>query len=314
MTTVARYNGTIVGLTNTTWRAGDVVVRDRAATEGQLADAAAGFAPGSSVPGASIEDDLEVTAALGGATSGKTWRAGTPIETIIRDMLSPTLNPTLTPPSASISGDFPAIVKVGQEVSARTATVVLNRGSISPAYGTDGYRAGAATGYTLNLGGASVAYNQSSASASFALPAFTRHTKGAVTLTGTARYGQGQQPKNSAGEDYSTPLVAGSVSASRSITFVIPFYHGVSNDLVVTTLAGLTEDATAKENKSYSYSTSNQHCVFAYDMSFGSLSSIKDENGFEYIDGWTKSVVGECYVYVMNNKTTDPDAGYTFKF
>lgn len=67
MTTVARYNGTIVGLTNTTWQA-DSVVRDRAATEGQLADAAG--SGGDSYTKAEIDQKLVDVATGGGVDLG----------------------------------------------------------------------------------------------------------------------------------------------------------------------------------------------------------------------------------------------------
>lgn len=266
--------------------------------------------------GASLASAMDVTKAVGGISSGKTYAANTALETIFRDMLSPTLNPALTGPSAAVAGGgLPAMAKVGQEIPATTVTVALNRGSINPQYSaSEPYRAGAATGYTLKMTGATVAFDESGSSPNFSLPAFTRHLKGQVTLTGTASYGEGPQPKDSSGANYSTPLPAGSVSANRNIEFLIPFYRGVSNDATIADLSGLTEDLTAKANKTYSFATDNQHCVFAYDLDYGSLSSIKDENGFETIDGWTKSVLGQCFVYVAQNKTTDPDAGYTFTF
>lgn len=67
MTTVARYNGTIVGLTNTTWQA-ESIVRDRAATEGQLADAAG--SGGDSYTKAEIDQKLVDVATGGGVDLG----------------------------------------------------------------------------------------------------------------------------------------------------------------------------------------------------------------------------------------------------
>lgn len=263
---------------------------------------------------ANLVADMTATKAVGGVSTGKKWDAGTALETVLRDVLSPTLNPTLNGPSASVSGNFPAMASVGQEIPATTATVALNRGSINPAYGTDGYRSGPATGYALKLTGATVSFDESGSSANFSLPAFTRHQKGAVTLTGTASYGEGPQPKNSAGANYSTPLEAGSVSGGRTIQFVIPFYYGVASDASSIDLSTLTNDVTAKADKTYTFATDNQHVVFAYDVDYGDLSSILDANGFENKNGFTKRVIGQCNVYVMDNKTTDAGARYTFKF
>jgi hypothetical protein len=58
--------------------------------------------------------------------------------------------------------------------------------------------------------------------------------------------------------------------------------------------------------------------VFAYDSSYGDLTSILDPNSFETISGWNKSTltVGglSYYVYVSAAPTTDTNAQFTFKY
>ena len=85
-----------------------------------------------------------------------------------------------------------------------TITVVLDRGRINPAYGTSGYRSGAATGYSLN-GGTQQAGNQFNVTVS----------ESNASFTGTAYYAAGEQPKDSAGNNYNSPLPAGSVATSQ---------------------------------------------------------------------------------------------------
>lgn len=265
--------------------------------------------------GSSLSEKIKASEKVGGVEEGKEYAKGAELETIFRDMLTPTKNPTLTDPKATLTYNVPARVPVGQTVSAATATVGLDRGSINPQYTAESaYRSGPATGYTISLSGASVSFSDSNATGNFSVPAFTRNTKGKVTVTATASYGVGVQPKNSAGGNYDSPLSAGSKTTTKEIEFVIPFYWGVTSDKDNIDFSTLTQDVTGKENKVYTYATVRQHPVFAYDADYNALSSIKDQNGFETISGWTKTVQDGKNVYVFNNATTDPSQKYTFTF
>lgn len=144
---------------------------------------------------------------VGGIDVGNSYPAGTPLAQIFKEMLSPTNYPTLTPPSATISGTGDKLLEKGSTINA-TITITLNRGQINPAYGTSGYRSGAATGYSLN-GGTQQAGNQFNVTIN----------ESNFTFTGRAYYGAGEQPKDSVGNDYQTPLPAGSVNTSSSLTY-----------------------------------------------------------------------------------------------
>ena len=271
--------------------------------------------------GGSSETTKSITAAItvGGIASGTNYPIGTDLEDIISDLLEPTLYPTLTAPSASLSYSANQYYAVGATVAAMTATVALNRGSINPSYGTSGYRSGAATGYTIATTGADTEYSDSSeSSGAFSVPALTRATKGTIVITGTASYAAGEQPKDSKGGNYDSPLAAGSKTASKTLTFIQPYYYGVSNSATIADFTGLTENVTAKGQKTFNYTTNNQYMVFAYDSSYGNLKTILDGNGFDVTGGWTKNTltVGgfSYFVYVSNSPTTDTNAPFTFKY
>lgn len=265
--------------------------------------------------GGELTTDLPVALDVGGIKKSKTYPAGTSVEQIFNDLLNPVQNPTLTPPSATLSGIFPSMVKVGTEISAQTATVGLNRGRINPQYqATESYRSGAATGYALALSGASVTYSDNNNTGSFGVPAFTRNSKGNVTVTATASYGAGCQPTNSIGEPYESPLAAGSVSTTKTIQFVIPFKYGVVSDRTVIDLNSLTDDVSGKASKSYTFATNNEYMVVAYDSAHGELSEIIDPNNFDGTSGFEKVVMGDYFVYVSKSPTTDDSATYKFNF
>lgn len=154
-----------------------------------------------------LDQNLSVTKTVGGINSGTTITQGTSFEEIFRNMLNPVENPTLVGPSATITATGAKLLEKGATLDT-VITTTFNRGSITPAYGTSGYRSGAALDYSLNGGSAQ-------ASGSFEQTvAETTNDSFQVTVN----YAQGEQPKNSIGEDYSSPLAAGSVN-SNTITY-----------------------------------------------------------------------------------------------
>lgn len=155
---------------------------------------------------AELENPMTATKAVGGVSVGKTWNTGTPLEQILRDILSPVLYPTLTAPSASLSVPGTTLLEYGTVIS-KTFTCSFSQGSISPAYGTNGKRSGPAGTYSLN-GGDPQSGNTFTETVSESNKTFC------VNVT----YSEGPQPKDSAGNNYSSPLPAGNVD-SNTITY-----------------------------------------------------------------------------------------------
>lgn len=152
-----------------------------------------------------LERDLTATYNVGGVSSGKTFTAGTPIEDVVRSILTGVEYPTLTAPSATLTTTASLLQESGVAINA-PMTLSFNRGKIDPAYGTNGYRSGAATNYSL--GGTDQASGQ------FTIPI----SKTNNTFTGRVSYDAGEQPKDSNGDDYGQALAAG-VAVSNTLTF-----------------------------------------------------------------------------------------------
>lgn len=169
-----------------------------------------------------LAEDLKATKAVGGIPAQKLYPKGTALEVILRDLLNPVENPTLTSPSASISSTTNKLLRRGTTTNA-TLVINFNRGTINPPNGTSGYRAGQATGYILNGGAV-----QSNSTFNVTV------SETNYTFKGKVNYAAGEQPKNSIGEDFSTPLGAGEVSTDQfNFEFVNPIY---SNARVITTI------------------------------------------------------------------------------
>ena len=160
-----------------------------------------------------LADILDVTKEAGGISVGASYAAGTVFETLWRDLLNPLENPVLTAPSATLTTAASKLIEAGGTASV-TLTAALDRGSIVPANGTDGYRSGEAVdtdGYTLTGGVASVTQSTGT---------FENVTIDAdhASFTTTISYQAGEQPKDSRGNDYDDPLDAGTVT-STSLVF-----------------------------------------------------------------------------------------------
>lgn len=189
--------------------------------------------------GGSLEQAITAAIDVGGISSGTSYQEGTSYDTLWDNLLNPTLYPTLTAPSATISGSGTKLLEVGATQES-TITVTFNRGSINPAYGTSGYRSGEATGYSLN-GGTGQAGNT-----------FTETVTGSNnTFTATVAYGAGEQPKDSKGNNYQSPLAAGSViTGTVSYEFVNALWANTSN---IATVAKQSLTSRSAKVKSFSF-------------------------------------------------------------
>lgn len=271
--------------------------------------------------GGSSKTKKAITASIevGGIAKGRSFPIGTDYDDLWDSLLNKVLYPTFTAPSASLSYSVDTYVAVGATISAKSATLSYNAGAITLDGVKQADRGGEATNFAIATIGADTEYSDSSEeSGSFSVPALTKSSKGTIKITGTVSYGAGPQPKDSKGDDYDSPLSAGTISSEKTVNFILPFYYGVSNTNVVESLTGLTPNVTPKGNKSFSFTTNNQHMVVVYDSAYGNLKSILDPNGFEVIGGWTKSTLTvdgfSYFVYVADSKTTDTNATFTFKF
>ena len=186
--------------------------------------------------GAKLSQALPVTEDVGGITSGTTYAAGTTLEKIFTDMLNPVKYPTLTAPSATLSATGAKLLETGASL-ATTMTVAFSRGSINPAYGTSGYRSGAATGYVLN-GGTEQEENTFSVTV----------TSAQLTYQASVSYAAGEQPKDSVGHDYSTPLAAGTVNTNTiSYEFVDAMWSDVSSISTIAKMSLVSKSAKQRD-------------------------------------------------------------------
>jgi len=173
-------------------------------------------------------------------------------------MLYPELFPTLVNPfnGFSISSPYNATYQeIGLIISAGTLAFssTFNRGSINPAYGTNGFRSGQANTYIY--GGTGLANVSSTSNTN------TVVTTVAVTIaqgnnnwTSRVAYDAGQQPLSSTGNNFSSPLVAGQTGdITKSIIGVYPVFATTANISTLTkkalqSMSSLVEVAMVTES------------------------------------------------------------------
>lgn len=262
--------------------------------------------------------DYTTNITVGGIASGTSIAKTDLLADIVKQMLVTVYYPTFTNPSASLTYSASTNVEVKSTLAATTGTVTYNAGAITLQGVKQNNRGGAATKYYFTTSGADSDQSMNNTTGTFSVPALTRSTKGSITITGKVDYAQGPQPKDSTGANYSTPLPAGSVTATKTVNFIQAFFYGKSATTTVSNFTGLSKSVTTKGQKTFSFTTNNEHMVMAYDASYGNLTSILDPNGFEVIGGWTKSSLTvdgfNYYVWVADSATTDTNASFTFKF
>jgi len=182
-----------------------------------------------------LEDDLNVSKDVGGVISGTNYPKGTTLEEILRDVLNPLENPRLTAPSATLSIQDGTLFEKGTTANI-TINISFNRGSISPSYGTSGYRSGEAVSYALNNGA-----EQTNSTFS------TNVSETNNTFVGTVKYNEGEQPKNSAGENYDNALQAGQISTNTvTCEFVDPIWSNAADITAITKETLVSKSAKSK--------------------------------------------------------------------
>ena len=169
-------------------------------------------------------------------SSGTTFPSpGKSFQEMMDLMLYPELFPSLTNPSQTNFTLSPSgFREIGEQfaIGGITLSSTFSRGSINPAYGTNGFRSGLPNAY-IYTGPGSVPTPQSSTSLtnSTATTAVYTIVQGAQSWTSRVAYDAGQQPLSSTGNNFNSPLPAGQTNnnLTRTITGVYPVFATTVN-------------------------------------------------------------------------------------
>lgn len=227
------------------------------------------------------------TESVGGISAGTSFN-NVSIEDFINMMLYPELYPTLTPPSSSFTLTESGYHEIGEVISTLHFSCTFNRGSISPAYGTSGYRSGPPNNY--NYTGTGLPSDVASTSLTDT-QTVSSHTvaSGTESWTASVDYDAGEQPLSSEGNNYDSPLAAGTTSADTvSVVGVYPYY-GTTSDITTLTKQSLTSMSASyyQLNMVAEDGTNKQTADFPDD--FNTITGIQyyntNNNSWEWING-----------------------------
>lgn len=162
---------------------------------------------------------------VGGLASG-TSLEGKTIEEVLLMILFGVSDPTLTDPSLIVRGG-PALGVAGQAFNV-TGQIEFNRGSISPAHGTSGFRAGLPISYSIND---EIQLTQETV-IDFSYQ-IDKLAKGNNSITIIVNYSEGEQPLNSLGGEFDKPLPAGQLSYTLTVVGQNPIYAGLVDGIEI---------------------------------------------------------------------------------
>lgn len=260
----------------------------------------------------SLDSTVATVEKLGGIAAGTTVAqlSGKSYDEIFDTLIFPTVNPTFVAPSATISlKSYSNTQEVGADApTAANFNTGFNQGQILVAGKEQAKRSGA-----LDSANSHILYGSSQE-----LP--LKVVKGSMSYKYHAAYAQGPQPKDSKGNNYGTPLAAGSVDSSAVVvTGYVPAYSGLVSTASITedVIKGLTKTVSAKKTIKVAGPISEQYICFAAPAGW-SVSNIKDSNNFDVTSSYTTSTVsvtgldGQAvnYTVYLSGKMSQPSTYY----
>lgn len=263
----------------------------------------------------SLDPTVATVEKLGGIAAGTTVNSlnGKTYNELFDELIFPTVNPTFTAPSATIAlKSYSAAQEVGAAAptAATNFTTTFNAGAINLAGKKQNNRAGA-----QDMEASKIVYGTSKVDT---LP--EKVVVGAMDYYYRAAYAAGPQPKDSKGNNYSTPLAAGSVdSAKVTVTGYRPAYSGLVTTSTITeaVIKGMTKTISAKKTIKVSGPIAEQYICFAAPAGW-SVANIKDSNNFDVTSSYTTSTVSVTgldgtavtYTVYLSGKMTQPSTYY----
>lgn len=232
------------------------------------------------------------TVTVGGVVKGKKY-ADTPIMQILDDILHPYVAPsafkmTLSPTNGG--------------VFEKGTTINLTSGTVSWSAGSQNVNK-----VEIKNGSTVLGSNSLSTAATSSAVSFTLAVKDTTTISSTIT----DPTKSYAG-------------ANVTFTYVYPLYHGTTTTEIPTAaeIQAMTKHVEVKGTKTYSFTSNNARCVFAYPSSYGNVSKIFDPNNFDVTSTFTKSTVSitgldgtaQTYNVYVNSASTVTNFNFKFQF
>ena len=203
----------------------------------------------------------------------------------------------------------PTYIKPTLSISLNTGTLEHNKATsvtITPNFKQND--AGSVSKYVLYKNGTEI-FNNTTVSA-YTDSATINHNE-SISYSATATYDDGPIKNTLLGIPYpNTSIKAGSVSASGIIRAYALSYYGIINSSTITEndISSLSSRLSSSKSYTYTVNLAEQRIVYMYPQSFGTLTSIKDANNFDYINSYTRTTLSyngvDYYVYILTDPVT----------
>lgn len=203
----------------------------------------------------------------------------------------------------------PTYTKPTLSISFNTSTLEHNKATsvtITPNFKQND--AGLVSKYVLYKNGTEI-FNNTTVSAY--TDSTTINHNGSISYSATATYGDGPIKNTLLGIPYpNTSIKAGSVSASGIIRAYALSYYGIINSSTITEndISSLSSRLSSSKSYTYTVNLAEQRIIYMYPQSFGTLTSIKDANNFDYINSYTRTTLSyngvDYYVYILTDPVT----------
>lgn len=203
----------------------------------------------------------------------------------------------------------PTYIKPTLSISLNTGTLEHNKATsvtITPNFKQND--AGSVSKYVLYKNGTEI-FNNTTVSA-YTDSATINHN-GSISYSATATYDDGPIKNTLLGIPYpNTSIKSGSVSASGIIRAYALSYYGIINSSTITEndISSLSSRLSSSKSYTYTVNLAEQRIVYMYPQSFGTLTSIKDANNFDYINSYTRTTLSyngvDYYVYILTDPVT----------
>lgn len=235
--------------------------------------------------GAALGADVVSAFAVGAIEVGDTIPQGSTFPEFVRQLLTSTFYPSFIAPSASLSASLGSQVEAGTIIDL-TLSVSLNRGAIRGAMVGSTWNAGATQDY--RAGPLLSATIEGVSGTTLTLPGH-QLTDGANSFSAEVNHDAGPQPLDSDGEPYGTPLPAGSLTASRTITGRRALFYGCPSAAPGDSAAvrGLSTSSLNPGNGTaftINIPSGATHVSFAYPAALREVSTVK------YVEGLNSEV------------------------
>lgn len=178
---------------------------------------------------------------VGGISSGKSF-VNAEMQEMWDSLIKQEMFPVLVAPKSTFTLVQEGLQEIGNSLTLNFLAS-FNRGTINPAYSTNGFRAGLPNSYIYTGAGLT---NVISTLLTNSNEIIHEVVPNAQTWTSVVAFDEGEQPKSSYNNDFDSPLSAGQTSEkTRSIIGVYPFFGTTSN------IGEFTKQPLARHNETY---------------------------------------------------------------